>query len=57
VDRTLREHITNLEARIKKLSEQMMDVQDLTVRNRLEAEIRAATIAALEVENSLGLTV
>lgn len=40
-----------------------MDAQDLAVRNHIEAEIRAANIAlthyrtALEVENSLGLTV
>jgi len=62
VDRTLREHIASLEARIKLLSEQMMDVQDLTARNRMEAEIRAANIAlthykaALQVEETLGLT-
>jgi hypothetical protein len=62
VDRTLREHIASLEARIKLLSEQMMDVQDLTARNRMEAEIRAANIAlthykaALQVEVTLGLT-
>jgi hypothetical protein len=62
VDRTLREHITNLEARIKLLSEQMMEAHEITARNRMEAEIRAANIAlthykaALQVEESLGLT-
>jgi hypothetical protein len=62
VDRTLREHISSLEARIKRLSEQMMDEQNITTRNRLEAEIRAANVAltqyraALQVEESLGVT-
>jgi hypothetical protein len=46
---------------VKFLSEQMMDTQDLTARNRIEADIRAANQAlthyraALQVEESLGL--
>jgi hypothetical protein len=62
MDRTLREHITKLEQRVKFLSEQLMDTQDPTARNRMEADIRAANLAlthyraALQVEESLGLS-
>ena len=65
MQRTLGEHITRLEERVKFLSEQLMGTSDLTdimARNRIEAEIRAANIAlahyraALDVEQSLNLT-
>jgi predicted DNA-binding protein len=53
---------SDLEERVKFLSEQMMDTQDLTARNRIEAEIRAANLAlthykaAMQVEESIGLS-
>jgi hypothetical protein len=59
MDRTLREHISFLEQRIKRLSEEGMNSVDLEERNRIEAEIRAATLAlshyreALQLEKSL----
>jgi hypothetical protein len=62
MDRTLREHIAKLEERVKFLSEQLMDTQDLTARNRIDADIRAANLAlthykaAMQVEESIGLS-
>jgi hypothetical protein len=59
MDRTLKEHISSLERRIKRFSEEGMNCGDLQERNRIEAEIRAATLAlahfkaALELERSL----
>jgi hypothetical protein len=60
MDRPLREHIKNLEHRLKKLNETVMANRlSQPDRNRVEAEIRAATLAlshfqtALELESSL----
>jgi hypothetical protein len=60
VDRPLREHISELDARLQRLSLQSMENQlSLTERNRIEAEIRAINLAlthfraALELERQL----
>jgi hypothetical protein len=44
MDRTLRERISSRERRIKRLSEEGMNSVDLQERNRIEAEIKAATL-------------
>jgi hypothetical protein len=58
MDITVREHINRLESRIQRLNREIMDNRaSKDERNRLEAEIRAATSAlthfraALEIEN------
>ena len=63
MDRTLRQHIQELESRVRRLTEKSMENQlSLIERNRIESEIRAANLAlshfkaALVVEESLGLT-
>jgi hypothetical protein len=59
MDLTVRQHIEQLEDRLKELSFRIMNENDKNVRNVLEAEIRAAGLAlshyraALEIELSL----
>jgi hypothetical protein len=60
MDRPLKEHIQTLEQRLLDLNEKMMRNQlDVTERNKVEAEIRAAHLAithyraALELEKSI----
>jgi hypothetical protein len=45
MDRSIREHISALEQRIERLSEEVMNSPELEERNRIEAEIEAATFA------------
>ena len=45
MDVSVRNHIANLEARIKALGTQLMDEKDLAKRNVMESEIRAAQMA------------
>ena len=45
MDISIRNHIANLEARIKALGAQLMDEKDLAKRNVMESEIRAAQMA------------
>lgn len=60
MDRTLREHISYLEQRLKKLNQRIMENGRSQIdRNRLESEIRAAELAltyyrkALELEREV----
>jgi hypothetical protein len=60
VDKTLREHIGELEQRLKRLAAESMENRlNRTQRNRVEAEIRAVNLAlthfreALELERQL----
>jgi len=59
MDLTLREHITRLENRLRMLNTQIMEDPSLERRNKLEAEIRACSLAlehyrsALKIENGL----
>ncbi len=55
MDRTLREHIEGLEARIRRLVERSMQSNDVKERSRLEAEIRAANLALAEYKAALTL--
>lgn len=55
VDRTLREHIEGLQARIQRLADRSMQSDDLAERNRLEAEIRAANLALAQFKAALTL--
>lgn len=56
---TVREHIARLEDRLRMLNTRIMKGASLERRNKLEAEIRACTLAlehyraALKIENSL----
>jgi hypothetical protein len=61
MDRTLREHVTGLEQRLRALNAQIMEnAKSLPERNRIESEIRAAEMAlsyyrkALELEQQIG---
>ena len=45
MDVPVKDHIANLEARIKVLGAQLMDEKDLAKRNVMESEIRAAQMA------------
>jgi len=57
MDLTLREHIARLEGRLRMLNTQIMEVSSLERRNKLEAEIRACSLAlehyraALKIES------
>ncbi len=59
MDLTVRQHIANLEERLRQLNLEFMDETDTVRRNRLESEIRAVELAlshfrtALELEKSL----
>ena len=59
MDLTVRQHINNLEERLRNLNLEFMDETDTIRRNRLESEIRAVELAlshfrtALELEKSL----
>ena len=59
MDRTVREHLDDLEQKLLALNEGMMDQRNLHKRNELEAELRAVQSAvalyrsALEVESRL----
>ena len=59
MDRTVREHLDELEQKLLALNEKMMDESNLGKRNKLEAELRAVQSAvvlyrsALEVESRL----
>lgn len=55
MDRTLREHIEGLEARIRRLVDRSMQSDDPKERNRLEAEIRAANLALAQYKAALTL--
>jgi hypothetical protein len=56
MDRTLREHISELEQRIEKLNARFME-NDLkqTERNRIESEIRVAQQALMSYREGLEL--
>ena len=45
MDITVREHVANLEARIKALAAELMEEKNLAKRNVMESEIRAAELA------------
>jgi hypothetical protein len=59
MDRTVREHLDELEQKLLALNEKMMDESNLGKRNKLETELRAVQSAvvlyrsALEVESRL----
>jgi hypothetical protein len=59
MDRTVREHLDDLEQKLLALNDRMMDERNLGKRNELEAELRAVQSAvvlyrsALEVERRL----
>ncbi len=59
MDLTVRQHIARLEARFQQLNAQIMDTGSLEERNKLEAEIRACSLAlahyraALKIEENL----
>jgi hypothetical protein len=59
MDRTVREHLDDLEQKLLALNDRMMDERDVDKRNELEAELRAVQSAvvlyrsALEVESRL----
>jgi hypothetical protein len=59
MDLTVGEHIARLEARLRMLNTQIMEDASLELRNNLEAEIRACSLAlehyrtALKIENDL----
>jgi hypothetical protein len=59
MDRTLREHLDDLERKLLALNDRMMDERNLDKRNKLETELRAVQSAvvlyrsALEVESRL----
>lgn len=59
MDLTVRQHIGNLEERLRNLNLEFMDETDTTRRNLLESEIRAVELAlshfrtALELEKTL----
>jgi hypothetical protein len=60
MDRTVRDHISHLEARLSSLNTEMMEQARTRVeRNRIESEIRVAELAlshyrkALELEQQL----
>jgi len=59
VERTLKEHLDWLQARLKTVNEQLMDCDSRTQANRLQVEIRAIELAiahyqaALEIENRI----
>jgi hypothetical protein len=59
MDRTVREHLDDLEQKLLTLNDRMMDERNLHKRNELEAELRAVQSAvvlyrsALEVESRL----
>ena len=59
MQRSVKQHIENLELLMCRLNDELMQQQDVQVRNELEAKIRAAELAlthfrtALEVEQSL----
>ena len=56
MDRTLREHITHLENRLKELNRQIMeDRRTQAERNRFESEIRAAELALTYYRKALEL--
>lgn len=59
MQRSVKQHIEDLELLMWRLNDELMEQQDVQVRNELEAKIRAAELAlthfrtALEVEQSL----
>jgi len=59
VERTLKEHLDWLQARLKNVNEQLMDCDSRAQANRLQVEIRAIELAithyqaALEIENRI----
>jgi hypothetical protein len=59
MDRTVREHLDDLEQKLLALNNRVMDESNLNKRNQLEAELRAVQSAvvlyrsALEVESRL----
>ena len=60
MNRTLKEHISFLERRIERLNDRIMENKfSVSARNRIESEIRAATLAityyrkALEIERRI----
>jgi hypothetical protein len=58
MDVSVRDHISQLEARIKALAAQLMDEKNLAGRNAIDAEIRAAEMAlshyraAIDIEST-----
>ena len=55
MDRTLREHIEGLETRIRRLADRSMQSEDLSERNRIESEIRAANLALAQYKSALAV--
>jgi hypothetical protein len=59
VERTLKEHLDWLQARLKTVNEQLMDCECRAQANRLQVEIRAIELAiahyqaALEIEDRI----
>jgi hypothetical protein len=59
MERTIREHIENLERRLNLLNTRIMEESDVGRRNHLESEMRAVEMAlehfraALEIEKSI----
>jgi hypothetical protein len=55
MDRTVRDHVTGLERRIRELNTEIMEKKTLEERNRIEAEIRAAELALTYYRKALEL--
>jgi hypothetical protein len=55
MDRTVRDHITGLERRIRELNAQLMEKGSLEERNRIESEIRVAELALAYYRKALEL--
>ena len=55
MDVTVREHIVNLGARIKALANELMDEKNLSKRNMVESEIRAAEVALVHYRAAIDL--
>lgn len=55
MDRSVREHLAKLKATRDSLTRQLMTVKEKSERNRIEAEIRAATMAISHFEAGLDM--
>ena len=55
MDRTLRQHISHLEERIKSLNHELMESSTQAERNVIKAEIRVAELALTHYRTALSL--
>jgi hypothetical protein len=61
MQRTVREHLDNLELLVGRLNDELMQQEDMRLRNELEAKVRAAELAlahyrtALKLEQSMAI--